>query len=433
LVFLYAHDFSAHLGTGGRWSAKKILRMMDLAYQSGSPVIGLNHSAGARFEEMGGGDLGGGYGFAQQFYKIAHYSGAIPQISLMMGDNAGGGVYGPGMTDFILATKQSNLFMAGPALVKSVIGEEIGVRELGGAGMHASVSGVVHVLTENDEDCIKKARELLSFLPSNCREVPPVVNTGDDPKRLCPELNQVVPVNHRVPFDMHEVIKIIVDSGHFFEIHRDYARNIIVGFARFNDHTAAIIASNSLFKAGAVTVDAAEKAARFIRFSDAFNIPLVYLLDSPAYMVGSQQERAGLITRGTKLIYATAEATVPKITVLIRKALGASSLAMGSQELGGDVVYAWPIADMSGLSPESVADIVYQSEIRQSPNPEETRRLKVEQCRKELGDIYAAASWQNVNDMIEPAETRMAIIRALEMTRYKVKTLPLKKHSNIPL
>lgn len=433
LVFLYAHDFSAHLGTGGRWSARKITRLMDLAYQKGAPLIGLSHSAGARFEEMGGGDLGGAFGFAEQFNKIAHYSGAIPQISLMMGDNAGGGVYGPGMNDFIIATKQTNLFMAGPPLVKSVIGEEISAQDLGSARMHASVSGVVHVLAENDEDCLLKAKELLAFLPSNCREAPHKVDTGDDPGRLCPELDKVVPVNQKAPFDMHEVIKIIADRGYFFEIHRDYARNMIVGFARFDGYAAGIVASNSFYKAGAITVDAAEKAARFIRICDSFNIPLVYLQDSPAYMVGSQQERAGLITRGTKLIFATAEATVPKITVMVRKALGASSLAMGSLQLGGDVVYAWPIADMSGLSPESVADIVYQSEIRESANPEETRKLKIAQSAKELGNLYDVASWQNVNDIIEPAETRIAIIKALEMTRGKVKTLPPKKHSNLPL
>lgn len=433
LVFLYAHDFSAHLGTGGRWSARKITRMMDLAYQKGAPIIGLNHSAGARFEEMGGGDLGGGLGFAEQFNKIAHYSGAIPQIGLMLGDNAGGGVYGPGMSDFVIATLQSNLFMAGPPLVKSVIGEEISAQELGSARMHASVSGVVHVLADNDEDCLQKAKELLGFLPSNCRESPPIVDTGDNPERMCPELNDIVPVNLKVPFDMHEVIKIIVDKEHFFETHRDYARNMIVGFGRFNGYSVGIIASNPMFKAGAITVDAAEKAARFIRICDSFNIPLLYLQDSPAYMVGSQQERAGLITRGTKLIFATAEATVPKITVMVRKALGASSLAMGSQQLGGDIVFAWPITDMSGLSPESVADIVFQREIRESANPEETRKIKIAQCEKELGNIYDVASWQNVNDIIEPAETRVAIIKALEMTRGKVKTLPPKKHSNLPL
>lgn len=433
LVFLYAHDFSAHLGTGGRWSARKITRIMDLAYQSGAPVIGLNHSAGARFEEMGGGDLGGGFGFAEQFNKIVHYSGAIPQIALMLGDNAGGGVYGPGMNDFVIATRQSNLFMAGPPLVKSVIGEEISARELGSASMHAAVSGVVHVLAENDEDCLRKAKELLSFLPSSCQESPPVVNSSDDPNRLCIKLNEVVPVNPKAPFDMHEVIKIIADQGYFFEIHCDYARNMIVGFARFNGHSTGIIATNPLFKAGAITVDAAEKSARFIRICDAFNIPLVYLQDSPAYMVGSQQERAGLITRGTKLIFATAEATVPKITVMIRKALGASSLAMGALQLGGDVVYAWPIANMSGLSPESVADIVYQREIRESASPEEARKIKIKECEKELGNIYDAASWQNVNDIIEPSETRAAIIKALEMTRGKIKTLPPKKHSNLPL
>lgn len=432
-IFVYAHDFSAHHGTGGKWGARKILRILDLAYQNGTPFIGMNHCAGARFEEMAGGEMGSGLGYAEQFNRLVHYSGAIPLVSLMMGDNAGGGVYGPGITDFVIATKQSNMFMAGPPLVKSVIFEDINAQELGGARMHAKVSGVVHVLAEDDKDCIKKARELLSFLPSSCRELPPRLDTGDDAARLCPELNEVVPTNHRLPFDMHEVINIIADKGHFFEIHRDYAKNIIVGFGRFNGHSAGIVASNSMHRAGAITADAAEKAARFIRFCDAFNIPLVYLVDSPAYMIGSQQERAGLITKATKLIFATAEATVPKITVMVRKAQAGAMIAMGSLALGADAVYAWPIADMSGLSPQSIVDVLYQREIQESSNPEETRKDRIEQTRREIGDIYAAASWQNLNDIIEPAETRIAIISTLEMTRGKLKPSPYKKHGNMPL
>ena len=430
-VFVYSQDFSAMRGTIGEWGAKKICKIMDLAANKGVPFIGINQSLGARLEEMGQGNLGSGVGFFEIFYRNSIYSGVIPQISLMMGDNAGGQVYGPGLTDFVIATKQSNMFIAGPVLVKSVISEDVTSEYLGGAEMHASVSGAVHVLAEDDEDCIRKAKELLSFLPSSYRESPPIVDTGDDPQRLCPELEGIY--TQTLPFDMHKVIISIVDNGHFFEIHKDYAKNIIVGFSRFDGRSVGIIAANSLVNAGAITVNAAEKAARFVRFCDAFNIPVLYLCDNPAYMVGSVQERAGMIYRGATLIYATSEATVPKISIAVRRNFAGAWGSMGSWMVGTDICYAWSSADMSGLSPKSIADVIYRAEIESATDPEEKRKQKIEHCRQELGDIYNVASWQNVNDIIEPQETRIAVINALKMTEGKKQTLPAKKHGCMPL
>ena len=432
-VFVYSQDFSVLGGTLGRWGARKLIKMMDLAYGRRAPIIGLNHSSGARFHELARGDLGSGFGFGEQFYRIALYSGIIPQISLMMGDNAAGGVYGPGMSDFIIATKKTNMFISGPVVVKAQVGESLTPEELGGARMHASVSGVVHVLAEDDEDCINKGKELLSFLPPNNREKPPVVKTGDDRGRLCPRLNDIVPTNPKKIYDMHKVIEEIVDNGNFFEIHRDYCKNMIIGFARFDGHSVGIVSTNPAVYAGTITEASARKGARFIRFCDLFNIPLIYLVDSPAYLIGSQQERAGVISRGTALIFATAEAIVPKITVDIRKSGAASSLAMGSLTLRGDVTFAWVTADLSTLTAQNFAEVIYAREIRKAANPEEIIKSRTAECEKDRGDIYDAASWQNVNDIIEPAETRIAIIRGLDMTKNKVQEPPKKRYSNIPL
>ena len=298
-VFLYAQDFSAMSGTLGRWGARKLTKMMDMAYAKGAPIVALNQSAGARFQELLRGDGGSGHGFGEQFYKIAQYSGAIPQISLVFGDNGGGGTYGPGMSDCVIATKQSNIFISGPEVVERMLGEKLTTQELGSAQMHAKTHGGVSVLAEDDEDCLKKGRELLSFLPLNCRESPPVVNTGDDPKRLCPELEKIVPINIKKVYDAHQVIKVIVDNGHFFEIQRDFAKNMIVGFARFDGNSVGIVANNPMFLAGAINVAAAEKAARFIRFCDLFNIPILYLVDSPAYLIGSVSEKEGIFCEDT--------------------------------------------------------------------------------------------------------------------------------------
>ena len=432
-VFLYSQDFSALSGTLGRWGARKLTKMMDMAYSKGAPIIMLNQSAGGRFQELLRGDGGSGHGFGEQYYKIALYSGAIPQIALVFGDNGGGGTYGPGMSDFVIATRESTMFISGPAVVKRMIGEDITSRELGGAEMHARKHGGVHVLAEDDEDCLRKGRELLSFLPASCHESPPVVNTGDDPERLCPELEKIVPTNMKRIYDAHQVIKVIVDNGYFFEIQRDFAKNMIIGFARFDGDSVGIVANNTMFLAGSINVAAAEKAARFIRFCDLFNIPILYLVDSPAFLIGSASEKEGIFYQGTKLLFATAEATVPKIAVVLRHCVAASDLSMGSFPLGGDVVYTWPTGEMSGIAPEALAEIIYAREIKNADNPAEVRARRIEDCKKEIGDIYAVASWQNVTDIIEPAETRTMIIKALDMTKNHEKVLPKKKYSNIPL
>lgn len=418
----------------GRWAGFKMCKIMDLANQRGCPIIGINHGSGGRFQDSVNGDMGSGIAFGWIFRKIALNSGVVPQISLFMGNNAGGGVYGPGMSDFVIATKISNLFISGPGPVKSTIGEEVTPEELGSAKMHASVSGVVHVLAEDDLDCLKKARLLLSYLPLSNREAPPqAVNSEDDSHRLCPELHKVVPLKPKETYDMHKVIKIIVDNGDYFEVHQEYCKNIITCFARFAGQPVGIVASNPMHLAGAITEAAARKAARFVRFCDLFNLPVVYLVDSPAYMVGTQQERLGIISRGTSLLYATAEATVPLITVVIRKMVAASMLAMGSLALGADVVFAWPIADTGSPSPEVLAKIIYSDEIEAAENKEEMLKKKTDEMSKLTGDIYNMASWQHVTDIIEPAETRSAIIRGLKMTKNKTKDRPHKKYSNIPL
>ncbi|RJR49504.1 MAG: acyl-CoA carboxylase subunit beta [Desulfobacteraceae bacterium] len=432
-VYVYSYDFSAGGGALGRWGARKLCKIMDLAYQKRCPIIGINHSSGARFQELLRGDGGSGTGFGEQFYRIALYSGVIPQISLFLGTNSGGGVYGPGMSDVVIATKQSNMFISGPGPVESVLGEKVTPEELGSARMHATVSGAVHVLADDDMDALNKCRELLAYLPLNNHDEAPIKDTGDNAQRLCPQLNEVVPMEPRKIYDMHEVIQLIVDHGDFFEIHRDYVKNIIVGFGRFSGQSVGIVASNPQYLAGAVTESAARKAARFIRFSDLFNIPIVYLVDSPAFMVGKDQERAGILSRGTTFLFATAEATVPKITVIIRKSIAASMLAMGSLALGADIVFAWPMADLVALDPEALAKIIYSRELREAQDPESLLRKRTEDAKKEIGDIYASASWQNVNDIIEPAETRLAIIRALKMTKGKIIHRPQKKYSNIPL
>ncbi len=432
-VYIYSQDFSAQGGTMGRWTARKMCKLMDMAYYRGCPVIGINHGSGARFQDHLGGDLGGGVGFGNFFYKIANYSGVVPQIGLFMGDNAGGGVYGPGMQDFVIATKQSNLFISGPGPVKTVIGEDVTPEQLGSAKMHATVSGCVHVLADDDIDCLEKTRKLLSFLPLNNREAPPVVDTGDDPNRLCPELYDIVPIEPRKVYDMHKVIKVIVDNGDFFEVHRDYLKEMINGFARFDGQTVGLVANNPMYLAGSITEASARKAARFVRFCDLFNIPVVYLVDSPAYMIGSEQERRGILSRGTTFLFATSEATVPLVTVVVRKMVAASQLTMGSLALNADIVFAWPIADTGAIDPEALAKIIYVDEIRSAENPQEVLRKRTEEVQNQIGSIYDAASWQNVNDVIEPAETRSSIIRGLKMTKNKVKPRPQKKYSNIPL
>jgi acetyl-CoA carboxylase carboxyltransferase component len=351
----------------------------------------------------------------------------------MMGVVAGGQSYQPGLSDFVFMTKDSATFIAGPPLVEAVIGEKISSEDLGGAEMHASVSGVCHVVAEDEVECINKVRELLAYLPSNNRQKPPRVDTGDDPNRTCERLYEVVPPKPKKPYDMHEIIREIVDNGTFFEIHRDYAKSMIVGLARFNGYTTGIVANNPMHLAGGIDVYAAEKAARFIRFCDSFNIPLVYLVSTPAYIVGSVQERAGMIFRGATLLHATSEATVPKVTVILGWAYAGAYIAMGSRYLSADVVFAWPTAEIGLVAAEGVVNVIYRKEIAAAANPEEERKKREEEFKETFMKVYYPASYQHIDDVIDPKDTRIAIIRAMENLKFKSQKLPWKKHGNMPL
>ena len=428
-VAAFAQDYTCLAGTMGEMHGRKIVKITKMAAEWGIPIVGFNESAGARLQEF----LEVSRTYGEWFYYTSIYSGVIPQIAVMSGVVAGGQTYQPGLCDFIFMTKNSAAFIAGPPLVEAVTGEKVSVEELGGAQMHASVSGVCHVLAEDEIDCINKVKELLSYLPSNNRQKPPWVPTGDDPNRTCEALYEIVPPNPKIPYDMHNVIYEIVDNGRFFEIHRDYAKSMIVGFARFNGYSVGIIANNPMYLAGGIDVWAAEKAARFIRFCDAFNIPLVYLVSTPAYIVGSVQERLGMIFRGATLLHATSEATVPKITVIIGWAYAGAYIAMGSRYLNADVVFAWPTAEIGLVAAEGVVNVVYRKEIAAAPNPEEERKKREEEFRETFMKIYYPASYQHVDDVIDPKDTRIMIIRALETLKYKKQKLPWKKHNNMPL
>ena len=416
-VFVFSQDYTALAGTYGEMHGQKICKIMDQALEVGAPVVGICESAGIRLHEI----LWPMRWFGELFYRNSIYSGVIPQITAVMGTVAGGQAYSPGLTDFIFMVKDSYMYIAGPAFVKTVIGEEATEADLGGALMHASTSGVCHYLAETEEDCLEKIRELLSYLPSSCREEPPFVETGDVASRSTPELENIVPDDPKEVYDMREVIKAIVDNGKFFEIHALYAPSIIVGFARLGGHSVGIVANQPSVNFGVIDVWAAEKAARFIRFCDAFNIPLVYIVDSPGFAIGPEQERLGLAFRGATMIYATSEATVPKISVILRKAFGGALIAMGSRYLGADRAYAWPIAEISVMYPERAAKRLFAEELKKSPNPqEELKRLLQEYHEKFVSPLHAA-QLQHIDDIIEPAETRIRLIKALETFRKRKK------------
>ncbi|MDP2954729.1 MAG: carboxyl transferase domain-containing protein, partial [Chloroflexota bacterium] len=371
--------------------------------------------------------------YGNLFYLNSIYSGVIPQISAMLGAVAGGQTYSPGLTDFVFMNKKGVAFIAGPPLVEAVIGEKIGGDELGGARMHSTVSGVCHVMTENDEDCIDKIKELLSYLPSNNKEKPPRLDPEDDPNRTSDALYDIAATGAKAPYDMHRVINEVVDRGRFFEIHKQYCPNMIVGFARFGGQSAGIIANNRQYMAGAITVQAAEKATRFVRFCDAFNIPLVYLVNTPAYLVGSEQERAGMIYRGATLLHATAEATVPKVTVILGWAYAGAYIAMGSRYLGADVVMAWPTAEIGLVAAEGTVNVIFRKEIAAAKDPVEERKRREELFRQTYMNISYPASYQHIDDIIDPKETRPRIVRALEALEGKKQELPWKKHNTMPL
>ena len=422
LVYVFAQDFTVEGGSLGEMHANKIVKVQRLALKMGAPCVGLNDSGGARIQEAV--DALGGYG--KIFFENTSASGVIPQISAIMGPSAGGAVYSPALTDFIYMVKNtSKMFITGPAVVKSVTGEEVTQEELGGAMTHNQTSGVAHFAAENDEDCIKQIRYLLSFLPSNNMEGAPIIETGDSPTRTDEALNSIIPDNSNHPYDMKDIIKSIVDNGEFYESQQYYAQNIITCFARMDGQTVGIIANQPKVMAGCLDINASDKSSRFIRFCDAFNIPLLNLVDVPGFLPGTNQEYGGIIRHGAKMLYAYSEATVPKITLITRKAYGGSYLAMCSQELGADQVIAWPTAEIAVMGPAGAANIIF----RKDPDVE----AKTAEYIDTFATPYQAAKRGMVDIVIQPKDSRPTIINALQMLDSKRESRPAKKHGNIPL
>ncbi|MBR4903283.1 MAG: methylmalonyl-CoA carboxyltransferase, partial [Selenomonadaceae bacterium] len=422
LVYAFAQDFTVEGGSLGEKHAHKIWKVMDLAMKMGAPLIGINDSGGARIQEA----VDALSGYAGIFFRNTAASGVIPQISVIMGPCAGGAVYSPAITDFIYMVKNtSQMFITGPAVIKSVTAEEVTAEELGGAMTHNTRSGVAHFAAEDEKDCIEQIRYLLSFLPSNNLEDAPLVDTGDDPDRQDEELNTIIPDNPNAPYDMKDVIRMIVDNGEFYEVHKYFATNIITCFARFGGRSVGIIANQPSVMAGCLDVDASDKSARFIRFCDAFNLPLVNLVDVPGFLPGVDQEYNGIIRHGAKMLYAYSEATVPKVTVITRKAYGGSYIAMCCRELGADQVMAWPSAEIAVMGPAGAANIIF----RKDPDKDQKTAEYVE----EFATPYKAAERGYADMVIEPKETRPLVITALNALASKREVGPAKKHGNIPL
>ena len=429
-VFSFSQDFTSRAGSLGEMHASKICKVMDLALKTGCPLVGFDDSGGARIQE--GVDALAGYG--NIFYRNSCCSGVIPQISAIMGPTAGGAVYSPAMTDFVFMTKKSSyMFITGPEVIKAVTGEEIDFERLGGAMTHNTKSGVAHFAAESDADSIVKIKQLLSYLPSNNMEDPPWVDTGDDPNRIDEALDTLVPENPRMMYDMKKVIKSLVDNGEIFEPHEHYARNMIVCFARMGGHAVGFIANQPKFLAGCLDVDASDKATRFIRFCDAFNIPMITIADVPGYLPGSDQEWRGIIRHGAKLLWCYSEATVPKITLVTRKNYGGSYIAMCSRHLGGDYVLAWPTAEIAVMGAEGAANIIFKREIDSAEDPVAKRAAKIKEYEDLFSNPYKAAARGYVDAVIAPRETRPKIIKALEMLKTKRELRPAKKHGNIPM
>ena len=429
-VFAFAQDFTSRAGSLGEMHSKKICKVMDLALKAGVPFVGFNDSGGARIQE--GVDSLSAYG--QIFYRNAIASGVIPQISAIMGPTAGGAVYSPAMTDFIFMVKNTSyMFITGPDVIKSVTGEEITFEALGGAMAHNTKSGVAHFACESDADAIDQIKRLLSYLPNNNMEDPPLVPTADPAGREAPELDAIIPDSPTQSYDMHDVIRAIVDDGEFFEPHAHFAGNMVVALARLGGRAVGIIANNPRVLAGCLDCDAADKATRFIRFCDAFNIPLLTIADVPGYLPGSDQEWQGIIRHGAKLLWCYSEATVPKITLVTRKDYGGSYLAMCSQDLGADMVIAWPTAEIAVMGASGAANVIFRKEIKAAADPVAKRAEIIADYENLLYNPYIAASRGFVDQVIVPSQTRPRLIEALEILSTKRETLPAKKHGNIPV
>ena len=429
LVFAFAQDFTVEGGSLGEMHAAKIVHVNELALKVGAPCVGLNDSGGARIQEAV--DALSGYG--KIFWCNTIASGVIPQISAIMGPSAGGAVYSPALTDFIYMVKgTSQMFLTGPAVVESVTGEKITAEALGGAMTHNRTSGVAQFAAENDEDCIKQIRYLLSFLPSNNMEDAPIVETGDDPTRTDESLDTLMPENSNAPYDMYDVIKSIVDNGEYYDVAKEWAKNIITCFCRMDGQTVGIIANQPNFMAGCLDYNASDKGARFIRFCDCFNIPVLNIVDVPGFLPGVAQEHGGIIRHGAKMLFAYSAATVPKITVVLRKAYGGAYLAMCSKDLGADKVFAWPTAEIAVMGAEGAANVVFRREIEAAEDTEARREELVEEYRETFSTPYMAASRGLVDDIIDPADTRREIALSLELLAGKRQLRPAKKHGLFP-
>lgn len=429
LVYVFAQDFTVFGGALSESHAEKICKIMDLAMKNGAPIIGLNDSGGARIQE-GVTSLAG---YADIFYKNTLASGVIPQISAIMGPCAGGAVYSPAITDFILMVENTSyMFVTGPNVVKTVTHELVTSEELGGASTHSTKSGVTHFSCANEVTCINDIKKILSYVPQNCEDQAPALpyEAGNEERK---ELNSIIPENPNQPYDIKEVIEHITDTDSFFEVHKNYAENIVVGFARLAGRSIGIVANQPAVMAGVLDIQASQKAARFVRFCDCFNIPLLVLEDVPGFMPGTNQEWGGIITHGAKLLYAFCEATVPRITVITRKAYGGAYDVMNSKHIGADMNYAWPTAEIAVMGAKGAAEIIFKREISEAENPVEKLQEKVDDYTEKFANPYRAAHRGYIDEVIQPSETRQKLIRAFKMLENKVANLPRKKHGNIPL
>ncbi|MEN1760910.1 acyl-CoA carboxylase subunit beta [Anoxynatronum sibiricum] len=430
LVYAYAQDFTVVGGSLGEMHAKKICKVQDMALKMGAPIVGLNDSGGARIQE--GVDALSGYGHI--FYRNTISSGVIPQITAIMGPCAGGAVYSPALTDFVfMVDKTSQMFITGPQVIKTVTGEEVSAEALGGAMTHNRTSGVAHFMAANDEACLMEIRRLIGFLPSNNQENAPVYETANDINRIIPELDEIVPENPNKPYDMKNIITAIADDADFLEVQPYYAPNMITGFIRINGQSVGVIANQPKVLAGCLDINASDKAGRFIRTCDCFNIPVLNLVDVPGFLPGTSQEYGGIIRHGAKMLYAYSEATVPKITLIIRKAYGGAYIGMCNKELGADIVLAWPSAEIAVMGPEGAANIIFRKEISDSDSPQETRVELIDNYKREFATPYKAAERGFVDDVIEPSATRPRLVDALNMLASKRETRPPKKHGNLPV
>ncbi len=430
LVYAYSQDFTIVGGSLGEMHAKKITKVMDNAHKMGAPLVGINDSGGARIQE--GIDALNGYG--EIFYRNTKSSGVIPQITAIMGPCAGGAVYSPALTDFIFMVENSSqMFITGPQVIKSVTGEDVSAETLGGASTHNGRSGVAHFSAPNDETCIAQIKQLISYLPSNYGETPPTFQPNDDPNRSVDLLNSVIPQDANTPYNVLDIINTVMDNGSFLEIQAQFAQNIIIGFARLNGSTIGIVANQPQILAGCLDIDASDKAARFVRFCDAFNIPILTIVDVPGFLPGTNQEFNGIIRHGAKLLYAYSEATTPKVQLVTRKAYGGSYLAMSPKSLGGDICLAWPTAEIAVMGASGAANIIFRKEIAKATDKEATKTNLINNYESEFNTPYKAAERGLIDDVIEPATTRIRLIDAFNMLHTKNEVAIDKKHGNIPL